>query len=141
VDGVVGRGFIAGTNAFVSQNVWIAAFYSYEKNDLPDLVNARIPFRILSGVFSAPVFGSPGLGQGRDVNVAVWFNPLPSLYTGLAWDYRQASYNDGHNGRNNRISLSFFYNFCSARADRRSELPWVCRTGAQTRDPGNPAKP
>ena len=47
VDGVVGRGFIAGANAFVSQNIWIAAFYSYEKNNLPDLVNARIPFRIL----------------------------------------------------------------------------------------------
>ena len=141
VDGVVGRGFIAGTNAFVSQNIWIAAFYSYEKNNLPDLVNARIPFRILSGLFSGPVFGSPGLGQGRDVNVTVWFNPLPSLYTGPSWDYRQASYNDGHNGRNHRISLSVFYNFCSARVARPQPLPWVCRTGGQTRDPGNPGKP
>ncbi len=141
VDGIIGRGFIAGGNAFVSQNIWLTAFYSYEKNDLPHLVNAGIPFRITSGTFSGPAFGSPGLGQGRNVNVAVWFNPLTSLYTGVGWDYRQASYNDGHNGRNNRISLSFFYNFCSAQADRLPVMPWVCRTGGQTRDPGNPGKP
>ena len=64
--------------------------------------------------------------------MTVWFNPLPSLYAGAGWDYRQASYNDGHNGQNNRFSLSVFYNFCSARGERL-QLPWVCRTGGQTR--------
>jgi hypothetical protein len=140
VNGIVGRGFIAGGNVFVSQNIWLTAFYSYEKNNLPHLVNAGIPFRILSGTFNGPVFGRPGLGQGRDVNVAVWVNPLPSLYTGVNWDYRQASYNDDQNGKNNRISLSFFYTFCSAHTDRLPAVPWVCRTGGQTRDPGTPGK-
>jgi hypothetical protein len=40
VDEVVGRAFFAGANALVSQNTWLTAFYSYEKNNLPDLVNA-----------------------------------------------------------------------------------------------------
>jgi hypothetical protein len=141
VDGIVGRGFLAGTNAFVTQNVWIGAFYSYEKNNLPHLVNEGIRYRILSGLFSGPIFGSPGLGQGRDVNVTAWFNPLPSLYTGLTWDYRQASYNDGHNGKNNRISLSVFYNFCSARPSPARQVPWVCRTGGQSRDTGPTGNP
>ena len=141
VDGVVGRGFFAGANAFVSQNIWLSAFYSYERNNLPDLVNAGIPFRIASGTFSSSTFDSPGIGHGRDGYVAVWFNPLPSLYTGVGWDYRQASYNDGHNGRNNRFNLSVFYNFCTAQADRPTKLPWVCRTGGQTRDEGNPGQP
>jgi hypothetical protein len=141
VDGVVGRGFFVGGNAFVSQNIWLSAFYSYERNNLPDLVNAGIPFRIASGAFSGSTFGSPGVGHGRDGYVAVWFNPLPSLYTGVGWDYRQASYNDGDTGRNNRFNLSVFYNFCTAQVDRRAKLPWLCRTGGQTRDEGNPGQP
>jgi len=141
VDGVVGRGFFVGANAFVSQNIWLSAFYSYERNNLPDLVNAGIPFRIASGAFSSSTFGSPGVGNGRDGYVAVWFNPLPSLYTGVGWDYRQASYNDGDIGRNNRFNLSVFYNFCTAQADRAAKLPWACRTGGQTRDEGNPRQP
>jgi hypothetical protein len=141
VDGVVGRGFFAGANAFVSQNVWLSAFYSYEKNNLPDLVNAGIPFRIASGVFRSSTFDSPGVGHGRDGYAAIWFNPLSSLYASVGWDYRQASYNDGDNGRNNRFNLSVFYNFCSAQADRLPQLPWVCRTGGQTRDVGNPGQP
>jgi len=141
VDGIIGRGFFAGANAFVSQNVWLSAFYSYEQNDTPDLVDAGIPFRITSGLFSGPDFGRPGVGHARDVNVALWFNALPSLYTGVGWDYRRASYNDGQSGRNNRINLSVFYSFCSASTDRHPKLPWACRTGGQTRGEGNPAKP
>jgi hypothetical protein len=141
VDGVVGRGFFAGANAFVSQNIWLSAFYSYEKNNLPDLVDAGIPFRIASGAFRSSTFDSPGVGHGRDGYAAIWFNPLPSLYTSVGWDYRQASYNDGPTGRNNRFNLSVFYNFCSAQADRLPQLPWVCRTGGQTRDVGNPREP
>ena len=125
---------------FVSQNIWLSAFYSYERNDLPDLVDAGIPFRIASGLFSSSTFGSPGVGHGRDGYVAVWFNPLPSLYTSVGWDYRQASYNDGRDGRNNRFNLSVFYNFCTAQADRQPKLPWVCRTGGQTRDAGIPGQ-
>jgi len=140
VDGVVGRGFFVGANAFVSQNTWLSAFYSYERNNLPDLVNAGIPFRIASGAFSSSTFGTPGVGHGSDAYVAVWFNPLPSLYTGVGWDYRQASYNNGDTGRNNRFNLSVFYNFCTAQADRSAKLPWACRTGGQTRDEGNPGQ-
>jgi len=141
VKGITARGFFAGGNVFVSQNVWLGAFYSYEKNDLSDLVNAGIPFRITSGLFSGPTFGKPGLGQGRDINVTLWFNLLTSLYTGATWDYRQANYNDGNNGTNNRISLSLFYNFCSGAAGHPPPLPWVCRIGSQARDAGNPATP
>lgn len=141
VNGIVGRGFFGGGNLFVSQNIWLGAFYSYEQNSLHDLVEDSIPFRITSGLFSGPFFGFPGVWQERDVNVTLWFNPLTSLYAGVGWDYRQASYNDGHDGRNNRISLSFFYNFCSAQAVRLTQLPWVCRTGGQSRNPGNPGKP
>jgi hypothetical protein len=45
------------------------------------------------------------------VNLTLWFNPLNALYTGIGWDYRKASYNDGVDGDNNRINLSLFYNF------------------------------
>jgi hypothetical protein len=141
VAGIDCRGFFAGVNAFVSQNIWLSAFYSYESNDLSDLVDAGTPFRIASGVFSSSTFGSPGVGDARDGYVAVWFNPLPSLYTSVGWDYREASYNDGRNGRNNRFNLSVFYNFCSAPTDRVTKLPWVCRAGGQSRDAGNPGQP
>jgi hypothetical protein len=140
-DGIVGRGFFAGGNWFVSQNIWLGAFYSYEQNDLEDLVDDDIPFRITSGAFSGPDFGRPGLGQGRNVNATVWFNPLTSLYAGVTWDHRRAEYNDGNDGRNNRFSLSFFYNFCSASEGRLPRVPWVCRTGGRSRDVGNPGEP
>jgi hypothetical protein len=142
VDGIAARGFFAGVNAFVSQRIWLSAFYSYEENDLSDLVDAGTPFRIASGIFSGSTFGSPGVGDAWDGYVAAWFNPLPSLYTSVGWDYREASYNDGLNGRNNRFNLSVFYNFCSARgADRKPKLPWVCSTGGRNRDVGTAGQP
>jgi len=42
-----------------------------------------------------------------------WYKPFTSqsLYTGAGWDYRDADYNDGTSGDNNRITLAMFYNF------------------------------
>jgi hypothetical protein len=111
VDGIEGRGFFVGGKYFFSDRVWINAIYSYEENDLDDLVRAGTPFRIASGLFSDAVFAAPGVGDAENVNLTLWFNPLNALYTGIGWDYRKASYNDGVDGDNNRINLSLFYNF------------------------------
>jgi hypothetical protein len=111
VDGIEGRGFFLGAKYFVTDRLWLNAIYGYEENDLDDLVNAGTPFRIASGLFSGATFGTPGVGDARNVNVTLWYSPLQNLYTGLGWDYRKASYNDGVDGTNNRVSLSLFYNF------------------------------
>lgn len=111
VDGIIGRGFFIGINYFLTQNIWIDAIYSYEKNNLSNLAKEGIPFRIVSGLFEGLDFGRPGVSHAKDCYFAIWYNPLKNLYTGLVWDYREAKYNTGQNGTNNRLNFSLFYNF------------------------------
>jgi len=111
VAGIKARGgFIEGKYFFTSR--WdIVAGYSVDDNDLNKLADAGIPFRIASGLFSANTFGSPGIGKARDVDVALWYNPIAPAFFGLVCDSRKANYNNGINGNNIRLNLSMFYNF------------------------------
>lgn len=103
-------GFIEG-KYFFTQKLNVTAEYSIDNNNLNDLTDGGIPFRIASGLFSATTFGSPGVNKARDANLALWYNPLGAAFFGLVWDYRKANYNNGIEGTNNRFNLSMFYNF------------------------------
>jgi hypothetical protein len=103
-------GFVEG-KYFFTQKLNITAEYSLDNNNLNDLTDARVPFRIASGLFSDTTFGSPGINKARDIDVALWYNPLAPAFFGLVWDSRKAKYNNGVTGSSNRINLSMFYNF------------------------------
>ncbi len=62
-------------------------------------------------MFSANAFGSLGVGKARDIDLALWYNPIAPAFFGLVCDSRKANYNDGINGNNIRLNLSMFYNF------------------------------
>jgi len=57
-------------------------------------------------------FGTVLISQSN-FNLMFWYKPFAtqSLYTGAGWDYRDADYNDGTSGDNNRLTLALFYNF------------------------------
>ena len=103
-------GFVEG-KYFFTRTLNITAGYSIDANDLNKLTDAGVPFRIASGLFSTNTFGSPGVNKARDIDVALWYNPLAPAFFGLVWDSRKANYNNGGEGSNNRLNLSMFYNF------------------------------
>ncbi len=111
-------GFIEG-KYFLTRKWNVTAIYSLDENDLNRLTDAGTPFRIASGIFSGDTFGAPGIDKARDIDVALWYNPVGSAFFGLVWDSRRAEYNSrlsGQNGgqnigENNRINFSMFYNF------------------------------
>jgi hypothetical protein len=115
--GVVGA--VEGQGAFVSAKYYftealnINAIFGFEENNLDDLTGSGQAFRIASGLFAGNTFGAPGVAEAENVNIMFWYKPFTSqsLYTGAGWDYRDATYNDGTSGDNNRFTLAMFYNF------------------------------
>jgi hypothetical protein len=103
-------GFVEG-KYFLTHHWNITAEYSMDSNNLNTLTDAGIPFRIASGLFSNTTFGSPGISKARNIDIALWYNPIAPAFFGLVWDSRKAHYNSGVDGSNNRINLSMFYNF------------------------------
>ncbi len=107
VGAIEGEGFFVGAKYFVTDRVWLNAIYSFDENDTDDFDN----FRIAGGLFKGSTFGRPGVNEARTVNVTLWYQVFDPLYIGVGWDYREADYNDGQTGDNNRVNVSLFYNF------------------------------
>lgn len=108
---IEGKGFFVTGKYFFTEQLSLTTQYSYEKNDLNDLVKAGTSFRIASGIFTGNAFGAPGVRHAQTVNATLWFKPFRQVSAGLGYDYRDVDYNNGQTGRNNRVSGTLFYNF------------------------------
>lgn len=113
VDGIEGTGAFVSAKYFFTERLNVNAIYGFEENNLDDLTGTGQTFRIASGLFSGNTFGTPGVAKAQNFNLMLWYQPFmtQSLYTGVGWDYRDADYNSGTPGDNNRLTLAMFYNF------------------------------
>ncbi len=113
VDGIEATGAFVSAKYFFTERLNVNAIYGFEENNLDDLTSSGQAFRIASGLFAGNTFGAPGVAQAQSANIMFWYKPFTSqsLYTGAGWDYRDADYNDGTTGDNNRLTLALFYNF------------------------------
>jgi len=113
VDAIEGQGAFLSTKYHFTEALNVNVVFGYEENNLDDLTGSAQAFRIASGLFAGDTFGAPGVAEAQSANVMFWYKPFTSqsLYTGAGWDYRDADYNDGTSGDNNRLTLALFYNF------------------------------
>jgi len=113
VDAIEGQGAFASAKYYFTEGLNVNAIYGFSENNLDDLTSSGQAFRIASGLFASDTFGAPGVAEAQSANIMFWYKPFTSqsLYTGAGWDYRDADYNDGTSGDNNRLTLALFYNF------------------------------
>ena len=113
VDAIEGQGAFVSAKYHFTERFNVNAIFAFDENNLDDLTSSGQTFRIASGLFASDTFGAPGVAEGQNINIMFWYKPFitQSLYTGAGWDYRDADYNDGTSGDNNRVTLAMFYNF------------------------------